>query len=129
MNEFRQIDQCLDRIVTAARIDDPVARIETVQYRMNDLRTVITALRSQAQDRFRDAVADLLDDPSDLLHPYRECEPAEELAARRRIAADLRLDFDELVRITGTAYERKRLADIELGKIQPAPRQPLDKAT
>jgi len=78
---------------------------------------------SYAREKFRDEVADLLDDPSDLLHPWREQEPAEYLNSRRLFARDLGLDFDALV-AAGSPYERERLYDIEFGVIKPQPRKP-----
>lgn len=74
-----------------------------------------------ARNGFRAEVEGLLDDPSDLLHPGRECEPAEELARYRDRARRFGFDFDALVAETGSAYERKRLAEIESGVIAPLP--------
>ena len=74
-----------------------------------------------ARASFRSDVAALLDDPSDLLHPHREREPAEELADRRLLAGQLGLDFDARVAEAGTPFERQRLADIESGALPPAP--------
>lgn len=75
-----------------------------------------------AKECFERSIEDLLDDPSDLLHPLRDEEPAEYFVRERRLAAELGLDFDGLV-AKGTIYEQDRLCDIETGKIKPAPRQ------
>ncbi len=50
-----------------------------------------------AKEQFENVVENLLDDPSGLLHPYRELEPAQELLEYRKLATDLGLDFDVLV--------------------------------
>lgn len=73
-----------------------------------------------ARERFRAGVADLLDDPSDLLHPGRSEDPPAYLAKERKLAADLGMDFDAIVAQTGTDFERKRLRDIETGKLAPS---------
>jgi hypothetical protein len=77
-----------------------------------------------AQSAFEAEIEGLLDDPSDLLHPWREREPAEELARFRRIAVDLGIDFDELLARAGTDFERERLRLIDEGTIKAAPREP-----
>lgn len=77
-----------------------------------------------ARDAYEDMIASLLDDPSGLLHPWRDQEPAESLAETRQLGRDLGLDFDELVK-KGHAHEIKRLYQVERGEIVPPPRQPL----
>lgn len=79
-----------------------------------------------ARSQFEASIRDLLDDPSHLLHPWRDLEPVEELTEQRKLAADLGFDFDALVALNGTEYERQRLADIESGKIKPQPREALE---
>lgn len=74
---------------------------------------------------FESGIEDLLDDPSHLLHPWRDEEPTEYFARQRGLAKDLNLDFDEMVARLGSDYERKRLQDIENGVIVPAPREPI----
>lgn len=76
-----------------------------------------------ARERYTDWVRGLLGDPSDLLHPWRDLEPHEELARQRRIATGLGLDFDALVDTCGHPFERNRLREIEAGLITPSPRQ------
>jgi hypothetical protein len=83
---------------------------------------VSEAVLEFARDRFRDLMENLLDDPSNLLHPLRDLEPVEELKILRDLAADLGLDYEALV-AEGTPYEIKRLAEIEAGIHKPAPRQ------
>jgi hypothetical protein len=77
-----------------------------------------------AREAFRNEVQMLLDDPSDLLHPWRDVEPAEAIAAMRSLGVEVGLDYDALV-ADGHGYACERLADIEAGKIKPAPREPL----
>jgi hypothetical protein len=77
-----------------------------------------------ARAAFREQVQSLLSDPSDLLNPWREGEPAEVIAALRSLGQELGLDYDTLV-LGGHDYQRERLAAIEAGTIQPAPREPI----
>ena len=83
--------------------------------------TVSHEVLAFAKDQFREVVKDLLDDPSSLLHPDRDLEPAEELACLRRLGTDLGLRFDDLVN-EGHEISRDRLAKIEAGEIKPATR-------
>lgn len=70
-----------------------------------------------ARERFTDHVADLLDDPSDLVYPWRDKEPSEAIAELRLLAADLGLDFDHIVAtVRGSEYEVKRLKLLEQNK-------------
>jgi hypothetical protein len=78
---------------------------------------------SYARASFAVDLENLLDDPSDLLHPWRALTPPEYLAEQRRLAHDLGLDYDGLIEQLGTPDERQRLRDIESGVIQPAPRE------
>ena len=76
-----------------------------------------------ARDSFECEIDDLLDDPSNLLHPWRDKEPPEEIAEYRQLAIDLGFDFDELLLKHGHEHDIKRLRDIESGDLQPLPRE------
>jgi hypothetical protein len=78
-----------------------------------------------ARAAFVSEIEELLDDPSYLLHPWRECEPLEELDRYRRIAINLGIDFDDLIARAGTDFERERLRLIIEGVIKPASRERL----
>ena len=84
---------------------------------------VSDAVLAFAREQFEALVDDLLDDPSDLLHPDRDEEPARVIFGYRKLAFDLGFDFDELV-ASGSCADRKRLSDIERGIIKPMPRGP-----
>ncbi len=73
-----------------------------------------------AQAAFEDAVANLLDDPSDLLPPLLETTVAEEFAWYRKLAKDFGYEFDELVIKLGSPYEIERLNKIEASGTNPA---------
>jgi hypothetical protein len=73
-----------------------------------------------ARNHFESDMEDLLDDPSTLLAPYRERSPQVEIGELRALAADMGLDYDELVGRLGTDFERERLRKIEAGEIEPA---------
>jgi hypothetical protein len=75
------------------------------------------------QQAFRDHLEGTADDPSYLLHPYREAEPYEEIARLRRVAVGLGLDYDTILNDVSAKYKRDRLAQIEGGRIQPEPRE------
>ena len=81
-----------------------------------------------AREAFRRDIADLLDDPTDLLHPWRDREPPEALTGLRGLAQDLGLDFDALI-AGGTPFERERLASIEQSLTQPAPKEEMPQTT
>ncbi len=74
-----------------------------------------------ARDSFRWLLMDVLDDPFSLVEPDREREPREAFARFRRLAADLGLDYEEILN-EAHEYERKRLAQIESGEILPMAR-------
>jgi hypothetical protein len=76
-----------------------------------------------AQNAYVEHVKSVLDDPSDMLHPWRQHEPAEEFASLRKLGRDLGFDFDAVCVEHGSGYERQRLIDIEAGKLAPAPRE------
>jgi hypothetical protein len=78
-----------------------------------------------AQMCFRESVAELVDDPSDMLHPWRDVEPSEYIKGQRSLAKLLKLDFDILVMELGSDYERARLYDIESGIIPPSLKEEL----
>jgi hypothetical protein len=80
---------------------------------------VSRALEQYFQDLFKRDIENLLDDPSDLLHPGRMCEPAEMFEHYRACARHVGLDYDQLVDTLGTESERRRLRDIERGVIVP----------
>ena len=75
-----------------------------------------------AREAFIRHVEEMLDDPSDLLHPLRDQEPAEVIADLRGLGAELGLDFDALL-ARGNDLERERLGEVERGEIKPAPRE------
>src|SRR5271165_5012019 len=87
------------------------------QIRVPTTRRVLAYARSA----LRNHIANLLDDPSGHLNPWREREPPAALAEIRGLAGDLGLDFDELI-AAGSPTERERLAAIEQGRISPSPR-------
>jgi len=76
-----------------------------------------------AQNCFEASVEELLDDPSNLIHPYRDLEPAEEIAEWRQRGKDLSMDFDALVEKYGSDIEKQRLRDMETGVIPALPRE------
>ncbi len=82
---------------------------------------VSDAVLEFARGQFKALVDDLLDDPSDLLHPDRDDEPPRVIFSYRKLAFDLGFDFDALV-AKGHGPERKRLSDIERGIVKPLPR-------
>lgn len=88
---------------------------------------VSQAVLDYARRRYESSVENLLDDPSDLLHEWRNEEPADYFRDWRQLGRDMGLDFDALVEQHGTPYERKRLRDIESGKLRPMPRRPIPK--
>jgi hypothetical protein len=61
-----------------------------------------------ARERFIDGFENLMDDPSFLHHPD-EGDPQEYFAERRKLARDLGMDFDQMVRDHKNAIERDRL--------------------
>ena len=75
-----------------------------------------------AQNAFKNEVENMLDDPSYMLHPTRDEEPAETITYMRAVAADLGLDFNALVTELGSNYEIARFRKIESGELQPAKR-------
>lgn len=79
---------------------------------------VSDAVLQFARDQFERLVDELLDDPSDLLHPDRDEEPPRVIFGYRKLAFDLGFDFDTLVS-KGGGLERKRLSDIERGIEKP----------
>lgn len=72
-----------------------------------------------ARLNLEDYIANLLDDPSHLISPYRQFSPQVEIGELRALAKDLGLDYDELV-AKGSSFERERLRQIESGEIKPA---------
>jgi hypothetical protein len=86
----------------------------------DDFATVVT----YARGAFVRDLTNLLDDPSELLEPLRDAEPAETLAQIRSLANLLGFDYDELVAMYGSDYERERIGKIETGAIAPKPRHP-----
>ena len=76
-----------------------------------------------AREQFQALVKLLVGDPSHLLHPWREMEPAEFFAYYRMLASDLGLSFDALVVEYGNAVQIERLRQIERGMVHPAPRE------
>jgi hypothetical protein len=78
-----------------------------------------------ARNAFIREVWELLDDPSPLLDRYREHgDPREAIAEMRLLAAELGLDFDQLIN-EATEVESVRFRAIEAGEIKPdQPQEP-----
>lgn len=75
-----------------------------------------TRILGFARACFRTLIEELLDDPSFLIHPDDDYNPADELAFYRLLAADIGLDFDELV-AEGSPEQRERIAKLERGEL------------
>jgi hypothetical protein len=94
-------------------VEDTLAKYE----RVVKLETWLEHVLTYAQERYREQVGAILDDPHGYLnHGADRLDPTKTIADLRFLGVELGLDFDAMVASDGTNYEQARLRAIEQGK-------------